>query len=103
MNEGKKMIEENPDLPKESIMDQYLSDAFQQRREVANKELTDKQEYIQASLLVYKFLSGLHLPEGSQGAKIQEKMRQDYMELQVYAAKTIGDATDGMNVEAQRA
>ena len=103
MDEGKKMIEENPDLPKESIMDQYLSDAFQQRREVANKELTDKQEYIQASLLVYKFLSGLHLPEGSQGAKIQEKMRQDYMELQVYAAKTIGDATDGMNVEAQRA
>ena len=99
---AKKEILENPDMPRHIFMEQNIDTAYIDRRTAINKELMAMQEYIQASLLVYRFLTSLHLPEGSKGEKIQKQMEKDYQELQQYSTQSIVNASEGMNVEFVR-
>ena len=99
INETKKLINEHPDMPKNILVDQCFDSAYNDRKDAVNRELKDKQEYIQASFLVYRFLTSLHLPEGSKGEKIRQQMEKDYEELKEYSSTSIAGATVGMNVE----
>lgn len=94
LDETKDIIDNNPDIPKSALLNQYYRDAMLDIQKKTNEDIKEPQEYLNLINVMYQFLGQVHLPEYSKGYKIQQDIKNDYKDLTEYNNRVIGEVSD---------
>ena len=94
LDETKDIIDNNPDIPKSALLNQYYRDAMLDIQKKTNEDIKEPQEYLNLINVMYQFLGQVHLPEYSKGYKIQQDIKNDYKDLTEYNKRVIGEVSD---------
>src|SRR5699024_6946539 len=72
LEEAKKMIRENPDIPKSLVINQALNSALSYVGEATNNDLTKLQTDLRNLSIIYDLIQSLDIPEYSPAQKYRE-------------------------------
>lgn len=94
LDETKNVIDNNPDIPKSALLNQYYTDAMLDIQKKTNEDIQESQQQLNLINTMYQFLGQVHLPEYSKGYKIQQDIINEYKDLTEYNNRVIGEVSD---------
>ena len=98
LEEAKKMIRENPDIPKSLVINQALNSALSYVGEATNNDLTKLQTDLKNLSIIYDLIQSLDIPEYSPAKKYREEIDKKYTEIINYNEEILSKAAQTSNI-----
>lgn len=92
LEEAKKMIRENPDIPKSLVINQALNSALSYVGEATNNDLTKLQTDLRNLSIIYDLIQSLDIPEYSPAQKYREEIDKKYTQIINYNEEILSKA-----------
>jgi len=84
INNAKKLIKQNPDIPKETILTQALSYSNEQTQNILNQQIGILQEHLNVVHNTHRFINKLDVPDYSDAVKSREIFNEKYNKFVEY-------------------